>query len=174
MYFPMGLRDRLTGKRKPDSDVPAMAPQDMRHTLLSLNRESAPWQVRDGTPEGVDLVAEWKIVDASWYEIFAKANLERTFKILMRLDGENREVRAVDQEWSVSWKVGAPSLSLDASRFRGRQWEMSFGSGYAFTEQGQYGEVYKYRFNTGELKTPLKEAVTGAGWTYRPISFGKL
>lgn len=29
----------------------------------------------DGQTEGVDLVAEWKIADASWYEIFAKAKL---------------------------------------------------------------------------------------------------
>ena len=31
-------------------------------------------------------MAEWRIVDAGWYEIFAKANLEKAFKVLMRLD----------------------------------------------------------------------------------------
>ena len=31
-----------------------------------------------------------------------------------------------------------------------------------------------YRFNTGELKGPIQEVVTEAGWTYKGISFGKL
>ncbi len=45
---------------------------------------------------------------------------------------------------------------------------------YAFTEELRPGVVYNYRFNTGEIKGPLQEAVTGAGWTWRGVAFGKL
>ena len=48
---------------------------------MALNRPTSPWRVINGASEGVDLIAEWKIVDAEWYEIFAKAGLERVFTI---------------------------------------------------------------------------------------------
>ena len=58
--------------------------------------------------------------------------------------------------------------------FRGQQAELSFGAAYAFTETGGYGEVYRYKFSTGEIKTPLQDAVTAAGWTWRGVAFGRL
>jgi hypothetical protein len=72
----------------------------------------------------------------------------------MRLDPQKHEVRAVDQEWSVEWRAGIPSLALAAEAFRGQQAELSFGAAYAFTETGRPGEVYRYKFSTGEDKNP--------------------
>ena len=45
---------------------------------------------------------------------------------------------------------------------------------YAFTEDGGYGQVYRYKFATAEIKTPLQQAVTDSGWTWRGVAFGKL
>ncbi len=122
----------------------------------------------------MDLIAEWKIVDARWYEVFAKANLTKVFRIRMKLDPASRQVRAQDEEFTVSWNAGVPSLSLNASAFRGQQSSVSFGSAYAFTEDLAPGQVYKYKFSTSELKKPSQEAVAAAGWTYKGIAFGKL
>lgn len=72
----MGIFDFITGSKSAPAGVPRQPKAALREALLGLNRDSAPWQVRDGAPEGVDLVAEWKIVDARWYEIFAKASLQ--------------------------------------------------------------------------------------------------
>jgi len=36
------------------------------------------------------------------------------------------------------------------------------------------GQVYKYRFNSSELKKPLQEVVTKAGWSWKPVAFGRL
>lgn len=171
----MGLFDWLTGSKSAPAGVPRQSAAELRTRLLAVNRESAPFLVRDGAPERVDLVAEWKIVDAAWYEIFAKAGLERTFKVLMRFDEAKGEVRAVDQEWRVEWRLGIPSLSLSAEAFRGQKVEMSFGSAYAFREEDlRFGKVYEYRFNTKELKTPLIEAAQAAGWGWKGVAFGKL
>jgi hypothetical protein len=142
--------------------------------ILALNRPSAPYQIMDGKAQNVDLIAEWKIVDARWYEIFAKANLTRVFRIHMKLDPAKREVRAQDEELNVSWKAGVPSLSFNASFFRGQKSEISFGTAYAFTEELAPGQVYKYKFNTNELKKPIQEAVAACGWTYKGVAFGKL
>jgi len=170
----MGLFDWLTGNKAPPPGTPRQNAAALRAALLAVNRDSAPFIVRDGGPEGVDLVAEWRIVDASWYEIFAKAGLEKVFKVLMKFDEAAGEVRAVDQEWSVEWRAGLPSLSLAASAFRGQKKEFSFGRAYAFREDASYGQVYDYRFDTSELKDPLIEAALAAGWGWKGVAFGKL
>jgi hypothetical protein len=171
----MGLFDWLTGTKRAPAGVPKQNAATVRAALLAVNRDTAPFIVRDGAPEGVDLVAEWRIVDARWYEIFAKAGLEKVFKVLMRLDEAAGEVRAVDQEWSVEWRAGVPNLSLAASAFRGQKMEMSFGTAYAFREEDlTWGKVYEYRFNTAELKDPLIEAAHRNGWNWKGVAFGKL
>jgi hypothetical protein len=170
----MTLLDWLTGTKRPAAGVPPRTAAEVRTALLAVNRPTAPFIVRDGAPESVDLVAEWRIVDAKWYVIFAKAGLKRVFKILIKLDAQAREVRALDQEWSVEWRAGVPTLSLAAEAFRGQRKEFSFGTAFAFTEKGPYGEVYRYRFSTTEIKTPLQDATTKAGWVWRGVSFGKL
>ena len=170
----MGLFDWLTGTKRPAAGVAAKPLSELRAGLLAVNRPTAPFVVRDGAAEHVDLVAEWRIVDAAWIEIFAKAGLTKVFKVLMRLDAAKHEVRAVDQEWSVEWRAGVPALSLSAEAFRGQKVEVSFGSAYAFTEDGGYGQVYRYKFATAEIKGPLQKAVTDAGWTWRGVAFGKL
>lgn len=170
----MGIFDFLT-VRKPPPGTPVKTVAEMRKAVLAVNRHSAPWHVREATAkEKCDLVAEWRIVDAKWYEIFAKAGLQRAFKILLKFDTEKNEVRALDQEWEIEWRAGVPSLAIAASAFRGQKWEMSFGEAYAFTEKGTYGEVYNYRFATREMKNPLRKAVADAGWTWRGITFGRL
>ena len=170
----MGLFYWLTGSKAAPARVEKQSVTELRTRLLAVNRDTAPFVVRDGAPESVDLVAEWRIVDAQWYEIFAKAGLERSFKILMKFDDAKGEVRAVDQEWEVAWRAGVPSLSLAARAFRGQKAEISFGSACAFHEDASYGKVYEYRFNTRELKTPLIEAAQAAGWGWRGVAFGRL
>ncbi len=165
----------------PAAPTPSAAPagldaasQTVYDRIMALNRPTAPYQIIDGRAQNVDLIAEWKIVDAKWYEVFAKANLTKVFRIHMKLDPAKREVRAQDQEMTVSWKAGVPSLSFNASFFKGQQSSVSFGTGYAFTENLAPGQVYKYKFNTNELKKPIQDAVAACGWTYKGVAFGKL
>ena len=52
---------------------------------------------------------------------------------------------------------------------------MSFGKALAFREEDlHYGKVYDYRFDTREMTAPLVDVVTGAGWAWKPVAFGKL
>jgi len=142
--------------------------------LMALNRPTAPYRIVDGRSENVDLIAEWKIVDAQWYEIFAKANLTKVFRIYLKLDSARREVRAMDQEYTLQWRAGVPSLSVESSFFKGQKSSVSFGIGTGFTENLAPGVVYKYKFNTNELKKPIQEAIAACGWKYKGIAFKKL
>jgi hypothetical protein len=163
----------LFGK-KPATNVPALSALDMKSRLLALNRPSAPFSIVDGQAEGVDLIAEWKIVNASWYEIFAKARLEKVFRIFMKLDPGKNEIRAQDHEYSIQWSAGVPRLTMAVSSFKGQMTSVEFGTAYAFTETLAPGQVYNYRFNTNELKKPIQEMAASCGWSYKGISFGKL
>ncbi|HJR78495.1 MAG TPA: hypothetical protein VJ821_00395 [Anaerolineales bacterium] len=160
--------------KKPDKNVPVLSAEEVRQRLLALNRETAPYQIIDGRSQNVDLIAEWKIVDAKWYEIFAKANLTKVFRIYMKLDEAKHEVRAKDEEYTVEWRAGVPSLSFSASKFQGQKTSIEFGAAYAFTEELKPGQVYNYRFNTNEIKKPIQEAVAACGWEYKGVVFGRL
>ena len=160
--------------KKPDKNIPVLSANEVRQRLLGLNRESAPFQIIDGAAENVDLIAEWKIVDAKWYEIFARANLTKVFRIYMKLDDAKKHVRARDEEYTLEWRAGVPSLSISASKFQGQTTSIEFGTAYAFTEEFKPGQVYKYRFNTNEIKKPIQEVIAACGWSYKGVAFGKL
>jgi hypothetical protein len=170
----MGILDFLTSTKRPPAGTAVRSPQEVITALLGLNRSTAPYRLTDGKSEKVDLIAEWRIVDAKWYEIFAKAGLSKVFRIYLKLDPEKHEVRASDREYTLAWSAGVPTLSLAVSAFKGQIQEVEFGKAYGFTETLAPGQVYNYRFNTKELKQPIQTAVTGCGWTYRGIAFGKL
>lgn len=170
----MGILDFLTSTKRPAAGTPVRSAQEVRDALIALNRATAPYRVTDGTAEHVDFIAEWRIVDAQWYEIFSKAGLTKVFRIYLKLDPAAHAVRAVDREYTVAWSAGVPTLSLAVSAFRGQKQELEFGTAYAFTETLAPGQVYNYRFSTREMKQPIQEAVTGCGWTYRGVAFGRL
>ena len=55
----MGLFDALTGTKKPKSGTPVKPQADVKAALLAVNRDSAPFQLREATPdEKCDLVVE--------------------------------------------------------------------------------------------------------------------
>jgi hypothetical protein len=170
----MGVFDWLTGNKPAPSGAKRQPVAKLKAGLMAVNRKSAPFKIRSGKDEKVDLVAEWKIVDAQWVEIFAKAGIKRVFTVLMKFDEARSEVRAVDREYEVEWRAGEPILSLKGSAFRGRKWEKSFETVYAFREDGSFGKIYDYRFDTSEIHKPLIEAAHKAGWGWRSVAFAKL
>lgn len=171
----MGMLDWLTGTKAAPKGVVRQPAAALREALLAVNRPTAPFVIRDGAPEKCDLVAEWKIVDAEWYEIFAKAGLEKVFKVLMKFDEAKGEVRSVDEEFTVEWRAGVPVLGRSVETFRGQKWEMSSETAWAFKEEDlTYGKVYSYKFATPELKDPLREVAQKMGWGWRGVAFGKL
>ena len=170
----MRFLDYLSSTRRPTPETPVLGGAAVRERILSLNRPTAPYQVRHGAVEHVDLVAEWKVLDESWSEIFSKAGMRRAFSIHMRLDEGRHNVRAIDYMRELSWEVGVRRARIQASWYRGQISETSFGRGYVFTENLSPTVAYDYRFQSAEIKSLLQEAVTSAGWTYKGIMFGRV
>lgn len=163
----MGFFDRLTGTKHPESGIAAQPPAQVRDALLAINGPNVPFVIRDGSPEKVDLVAEWKLVDAQWRGIFFQCGLKKSVKVLMRLDSAKNAVRSIDEERGFSWsRDGSPRFekSYQRGQIRGRQYGRATGAD---------GVIYEYNFSAAELKQPLQQAVTNAGWTWRGLLAGK-
>jgi hypothetical protein len=170
----MRLFDFLTSTKRPAQGTPVLTADVVRKRILDANRPTAPYSFIDGASERVDAIAEWKIVDASWIEIFAKAGLTKTFRIFVKLYPEQHEARGVHREYKVSWRAGVPTVALAVNAFRGQSQSIEFGKAYGFTEILAPGQVYNYRFDTSEIKRPIQDAVTSCGWTYKGVAWGKL
>jgi hypothetical protein len=165
----MGLLDKLTGTRPAKPGVAPVPTAELRAALLGLNRDTAPWQVRDGAEDKCDLIAEWRIVDAQWQGIFSSSGLSSVFRVKLKFDEAAHEVRNIDEQTTVTWQGNTPSLSKSWSR--GQINEIQVGQGIGYTEEGQLGQVYNYRFRSSEIRDPLRDAVTGHGWDWKAVSF---
>lgn len=174
----MGLFDLFTGTKRPAAGTPVLPAGQLRERLQALNRPTAPWRVLDGKADNVDLIAEWKVDDPAFREHFHKANSSKVFRVYLKLDEAKHEVRASDREYIVEWSrendLLSVKLSLSVSGFKGQKQEVSFGGPPAYTETLPSGETVGYKFGANELKKPVQEAVTGGGWTYQGVAFGKL
>jgi hypothetical protein len=169
--------DFLLGTKISAAGSPVKPPTELREALLAVNRPALPFVVRDGSPERVDLVAEWHIVDELWCKLFATAGLDKTFKILIRLDADKHEVRAVDQAWSVEWRAGVPRLSPSPGMFRWQGTEIPGGltvDGIGYDWGTPSSATTRFAFTETGVKSPLQEAVTAAGWTWRDVELENL
>lgn len=165
----------------------------LSEALLELNKSDAPFRIVDGSAEGADLIAEWKLVDARWRDLAMNAKVERVFRIFLKLDSQRRAVRAVDRAYSVEWSAGVPTLAPlapgaagSAEFFRGQQHSKEFAVAYRYEDlfaclgnllRGRWvppKPVYAYRFDTGDIKRPIEKTVARLGWTYEAAAFTKL
>lgn len=165
----MGLLDKLTGTRPAKPGIAPVPADDLRTALLSLSRDAAPWHVRDGAGDKCDLVAEWRIVDAQWHGVFSAYGLKSAFRVKMKFDEATHEVRNLDEQATMTWQGGIPSVSRSWSC--GQITEIQRGQGYGYTEEGEFGQVYNYTFRSSEIRDPLRDAVNDHGWGWKAVSF---
>jgi len=170
----MGFFDKLTGTKRPADGVAPRPAAEVRAALLGLSRPDVPYVVRDGNAEGADLVAEWRVLDPAWRTFFARTQVSRVFRTRMRLVPEKNEVRALDQQFEVSWIGDTPRTAIAAEARRGqvhtvsKRWTLGGG------KDGGIEATEAFSFDSNDLKIALQEAVLGAGWTWRGVVFGKL
>ena len=163
----MALFDMFNPTKRPIGGTPVLPDAEMRARLMAFNRPTSPWHLIDGSAEGVDFIAEWKITDAEWRETFSKAKVNSVFRITLKFDPLKAEVHGVDYEYSVEWSAGVPNLKPVASGNQRQQATTSTAAAYHFTEELRPYQVFNYRFHTEEIKRPIQNAITTSGWTYK-------
>lgn len=162
----MRLIDRLTGTRYPEDGVVPLAASDVRAALLALNGPDAPYRIRNAlTAEKADLVAEWRIPPS------ASRRLERTVKTRMLLVPERHEVRSVDEQWEVKRTGNPPRWVVSRQHSVGQvNWVERLWT-YEQGPDGRRQKVETFRFDSREIKDPLRAAALDAGWTWRGMMF---
>ncbi len=157
-------------KIEPKEGVAPISKDELITKLLALNDPELPWTIRRGEKE--DLIAEWKIVDAKWIDIFAANKINIIHKL--RIDLGQGVAHVQDVERKVSYRVGAdgrPTATLRWSGHRGidfYQYDWSAAYGVIYKDgKLKIDFAYKYKFNLQEMKNPIIEAVTENGWAWK-------
>ncbi len=148
---------------------------DLHAAILALNSEDKPWVVTQGGPEKADLVAEWKMTDREWGNVFRDVKMKQTVQILIKFDDAAGEVRSVDLTRTVKSEFGQGGFSYDNKTSRGQSMVMHFGAGGG-TEMTNpvTGGVVRYSFVIDEVKKPLQDVITAHGWGWRGLVSGVL
>lgn len=166
MIFGLGYFEYLGGKK---SSKFAIGKEDLKQKLLALNSPDLPYKIRPA--EQTDLIAEWKIVDAKWYSLFAKGRLSKTYRAYIVLDERLKTVRYCEESGTVSWSAGAeglnPNIGFQKSFFKGRiLFQKSWGVQYGIKQDLSVGKVYDYKFDIRGIREPLLKVIEESGWEF--------
>jgi hypothetical protein len=171
MLYALGVFEYLGGKK---GNPKAVGKETLTSKILALNDPSKPYHIVKG--EEADLVAEWKIVDASWYGIFSKNKFSEAYRALLLLDETRHSVRVFEELGSVEWSAGSsgpvPQVHFRKTFVRGRiLFRKQWGAGYAIKDQKplEVGKVYKYKFDVDEIRGPIATVVKESGWEWVPV-----
>jgi len=186
----VGFFDAFTSTKRPPRNTPILPEEELRNRLISINRNSAPFQTVDGKDKNVDFIAEWKLRNPKWAKVFSDAGVQETLRIYLRLVPEKQEVRASDRSYNVSWEPTVEAkiekefgqnseATVDTTLFeisskRGQEFSWKGSSQPAYIETLESGDQHSYQFTPQELKRQIQELATACGWTYKGLAFGKL
>ena len=174
IYFALcalGFFQYMGGKKSSPS---AVDKEKLVSRLLVLNDPKRPSRIVKG--EDTDLIAEWKIVDASWYGVFSKSRLKEAYRVFLLLDEAGHSVRCYEEIGSVSWSASTsgltPSVHYQRSFFCGRVlFRKEYGKGYEIegTTPFELRKVYDYKFDINEIRCPIVAVVRESGWEWVPV-----
>ena len=126
---------------------------------VASHAEGTPYVVSP-TPEGFDVALD--IVDARWYQLYAKAGLERTFVHHVTMAG-GRDFTITDDSHTLEWEAGHPRLGARVERFLGRRYDVGFRKTIAVTEDARIDTVVDYAFSSEEGRKLIKGAAKELG-----------
>lgn len=170
----MRLFDMLTGTTHPAAGVVQRPVQEVRAALLGLGRADAPYVIRDGAAQGADVVAEWRTAEPAWQNLFVRSQLTRAVRFRMRLVPETHEVRVIEEGREVTRVGDPPRLKISGQYTRGPDRTVSRHYTIGRGESGRLEATQTYRFDSAELRDPLRDVVLTAGWTWRGVILGRL
>lgn len=167
MEFTALLMERPSRRRKHP-----LSGTELRERLLALNDPLRPYRLVEGGR--ADLEVAWDVVDASWYELFAKVKLSSRYHARMLLDAERHQVRWYESLRTSTWFIGFEGWKL---RFNGSiEWRggyidilwRGFAYGILSGFPPRIGKVYAFELDTISMKDEVADVISNAGWDFRP------
>lgn len=169
-YFFKGTAWAGTQRAKPG--VTRISASELEARLEAVGTAETPFRVERGSRSG-EWFATWRFADAKWVDLARARGMRRTFRIRMRLDESRGEVRATDYVTTWEGSVGRGGADFEWKATTGivfAQYEHRRVIGFQWDEKGGFKPdlSYAYTFHLHEMKSPLVETVTAAGWHWRP------
>lgn len=145
---------------------------ELREKLLALNERNLPFTVAPGdSPD--ELVVDWRYADQRWTDLMSARGMQRSHRLVLRLDEASHKLRSRDYEASLDWSARVDGASLAWKGGLGvtllkYDYERAYG---LFFEDGALKLVprYEYRFDLDEMKAPIVALAVGSGWRWRPV-----
>lgn len=133
----------------------------LRAMILNINELEAPVMIQEKNGR---LIATWNYLDARWWEILAKAGLEKVYELHMKINDDRKTVTMIDIHKSVSWRAGPSQVRLRGGFFRGISTTYEIGKQWGIKENFKPGKIYDYKFSSGEIKYPIMNSILKNGW----------
>ena len=136
---------------------------------VEVRLEGTPYALQR-TEKGFDVGVD--LADATYYSLMYQQHLTKSFTYRVKLDEESKTLAITDDTYEMSWRRGAdvsggvpvPSLGARLSRSMGRFEEKSFQKTYAITEDGTFGKVVDFTFDSAEGRRYIREPARELGW----------
>lgn len=151
--------------------------RDAQARILALNSEELPF-IYDPTPDGV--VAHWRYADQRWLGCIGAGMFSAEYELRVELDPAAGEWAFHEESSSSGASIGPGSLSGERTWHKGPQKSFSFNRSVAPIAQStdrrgtETGQFFGYDFTTDEVKQPVIDVLTAAGWKPRKGFFSKL
>ena len=152
----------------------ALSASELRERLLALNTLDIPFRI-EVSSEG-EFFAIWKYAEAKWIDLARAHGMRRIHRIRMTLDADHRMIRATDYQSSYDWSAGGGGGNIAWKASTGIvffQYEHQRVFGLQLDSDGRPTPqlTYAYTFDLQEMKSPLVETVTRAGWRWQPVAW---
>jgi hypothetical protein len=143
--------------------------------LEAINHLDVPFRIEHGEANN-QLIVTWRYADAKWVDLARAHGTRHAHRIKLALDESGHTVRATDFAASYDWSAGRGGASAAWRAMTGItffHYEHQRVFGLQLDEQGRFKPelAYSYTFNLQEMKAPLIETVTRAGWNWRPVAW---
>ena len=154
------------------SGVPVLPASDLVARLMAINALDVPFTISQGASPH-EFIADWRYADAKWIDLASAHGMSKTFRIRLTLDDAAHIVRATDYIAGFDWSAGRGGANIAWSAATGIvffQKEQQRVFSLQIDDQGRLKPElsYSYKFDLQEMKSPLVQAITHAGWSWRP------
>jgi len=137
-----------------DAEVLAVGPRQLRERLLQLNDPAIAWLIRDGSPDGVDLIVEWKTDDPDWRQVLEDLEVPLSYQMHLHLDPDTRELLFHDR--LVQWR-----RDIDD------RWVECCDTGDLHLVWSGNSNCRHYLISVEHIKVAIWQCVHDVGWDYR-------
>jgi hypothetical protein len=156
--------------RRPKKGMARISRDGLRDQLLALNNPRSAFVIEEVAP--YHLVGRWKLDLPEYRTLFAKHGQKQLYQLDLYLNADG-PVGALETRGSVSWdmSMAPPSAAFRWDYFRGLVlFEWRAAKVWTLDPADlTFKEAVDYKFNVNDYRVPVIRAVTGAGWTYRPL-----